>query len=72
MAWLKDAAWRQGIAILFVVAGAALTYRGAAGSNALDPTALFGFALFCTGIALPLISQIFVAHHESTGKSEDV
>lgn len=75
MDWLKDPAWQQGVAILVVVAGSILIYRGAAGAadaGELSGMALFGVVLFSVGIALPLISQVLGARPESTVKSEDV
>ena len=72
MSWLKDPAWQQGVAILLVVAGAILTYHGAAGANELSAKAKVGFALFCIGIAVPLLSQLLGLRRESPGKCEDV
>ena len=57
---------------MLVVAGTVLSYYGAAGTNELGAIAIFGFALFCVGMAVPLVSQVVGAHRESTGKSEDV
>lgn len=72
MTWLRDPAWQQGLAILLVVVGAILIYRGATAAGELGLRALFGVVLFAIGIALPLISQAFRAHRESAAKSEDV
>jgi hypothetical protein len=71
MAWLRDPAWQQGLAILLVVAGAIQIYFGAAAME-LSRIALVGVALFGIGIALPLISQAFRAHRENAAKCEDV
>ncbi len=72
MDWLKDPAWRLGVAIMLVVAGTVLSYHGAAGTDDLGAIAMFGFALFCIGMAVPLVSQVLGARRESTGKGEDV
>lgn len=72
MAWLRERAWQQTIAILLVLVGAVLIYRGAAGTGALDGTALAGVALFAIGLVAPLISQALHAYDENTAESEDV
>ena len=71
MAWLRDPAWQQGVAILIVIAGAFLIYRGAAVTQPGE-VAILGVTLFCGGIALPLISQAFGARREDTARNEDV
>ena len=71
MAWLRDPAWQQGVAILLVIAGASLIYRGAAVTEPGE-IAILGVTLFSVGIALPLISQAFGARRKDTGRSEDV
>lgn len=72
MAWLRDPAWQQGLAIVFVVTGAILIYHGAAGTGELSRIALLGVALFAIGIALPLITQGLRAQRANAAKSEDV
>lgn len=72
MSWLRDAAWQLGLAMVLVVLGATLIYRGSAATGELGAGALFGVALFGLGIALPLISQAFRAHRENAARSEDV
>jgi hypothetical protein len=71
MTWLRDPAWQQGVAILLVVVGAFLIYRGAAVTEARG-LALLGMALFGIGIAFPLISQALSPPNEHTTRSEDV
>ena len=71
MAWLRDPAWQQGVAILLVIAGASLIYRGAAVTEP-GKIVILGVTLFSVGIALPLISQAFGARRKDTGRSEDV
>lgn len=72
MGWIKDAAWQQGLAILLVVAGAVLIYRGAAATGELAGIAPLGVVLFGCGIALPLISQALRVRRENAARSEDV
>ena len=71
MTWFRDPAWQEGLAILLVMAGAIVIYRGAA---ATEPggIALLGVALFGIGIALPLVAQAVHAHRAKTVRSEDV
>lgn len=70
MDWLGDRAWQQVIAILVVLAGAGLIYRGADGAS-LDATALTGIVLFALGIAAPLVAQALRAYREDTARDED-
>ncbi|MGD9617927.1 MAG: hypothetical protein AB7H90_22435 [Alphaproteobacteria bacterium] len=72
MAWLRDRAWQQGIAILLALAGAVLIYFGARPAGELGGVALTGIVLFATGIALPLIVELLRMHREDTARSEDV
>lgn len=72
MAWLKDPAWQQGLAIVLVVVGAILTYRGAAAAGELERSRPSRRRAVDLGVALPLISQAFRAHREDAAKSEDV
>lgn len=72
MAWLRDRAWQQGIAILLALAGASLIYLGARHTGELGGVGLIGVALFVIGIAVPLVAEILRANRETTSKSEDV
>jgi hypothetical protein len=72
MSWIRDPAWQQGLAIVLVVLGAILIYRGTATAGELGTVALLGVTLFAIGVALPLISPAFRAHRANAAKSEDV
>lgn len=72
MAWIRDRAWQQGIAILLALAGAALVYAGAHRTGELGGMALTGVALLAVGIALPLVTELLRMHRESMDRNEDV
>jgi hypothetical protein len=72
MAWYRERAWQQTIAILLVLTGAVLIYGDAGGSDELDGGALLGVLLFALGIAAPLIAQALHAYREDTARNDDV
>jgi len=71
MAWLRERAWQQVIAIIVVLAGSALIYVNAADGGELNGAARFGVALFTLGIAAPLATQVLHAYREQTARDED-